>query len=647
MRKHFALLLPLILMAVPVLGETFPLELELGYRFSTIDGNEDMYRSQINEDEGLLLRSFNFYGTDTSGEGKLIDTFRITASDLGTGPSSMLRIDAGRSDFFKLRVNYQRMEAYNALPEFANPLLGQGIIPGQHTLDRTRRLIDTDLELMPGRPISILVGYTQNDYDGPGTSTYFIGQDEFLLTQEIDDQEREMRAGVSFNYARFWGNVTQGWRSFNGEETLTLAPGAGSGNNPGTVLGTPITATGITLTGKNDVDTPFTNIFLSGRPLDRVTLTATYLKSSAETDYESSESTTGSFVGFDISRFFAGITEGVSANVENDRWRGGVRAEVMLTDGIDLLAGYRTEEREIEGAALIRTLFLNTVTFGGVNAGDLQQIIDAGNSIERDEDIADIGVQVRVLGPVSLRATYSETSQEIFATPDIAEIVIDEPYGGQGGEFERKIKTFDVGASMVMSGFTLSAQYRDDSADDPIFRTDYLDRQKQRVRASYATKSGMFRGSVLVENTEAENLRGGVGYEGEMDVYAAELEVAPWPMVRLRGSYSQHDSSSVVLWRRPETLTIDESVEVEEGESIEAGLTLLFKPVTIDLGYGTFDNEGSIPLEMNRLRGRVKFNLKGGAGLAAEYAYDEYDETTANLGDYTAARYGLFLIWTQ
>ena len=70
-------------------------------------------------------------------------------------------------------------------------------------------------------------------------------------------------------------------------------------------------------------------------------------------------------------------------------------------------------------------------------------------------------------------------------------------------------------------------------------------------------------------------------------------------------------------------------------------------PVTFDVAYGTFENEGSLPLEMNRLRGRLKLNLKDGAGVAAEYAYDEYDESTENIADYTAARYGLFLTWSQ
>ena len=250
MRKQFALLLPLLLLAVPALAETFPLDIEFGYRFTTIDGNEDVYRSQINEEEGFLLRNFNYYGTDTTGEAKLADTFRITASDLGSGPSSLMRIDLGRADMYKFRFNYQKMDAYNALPAFANPLLSQGIVPGQHTMDRTRKMFDAELEFMPGKPISFQLGYGQNNYEGPGTSTYFVGQDEFRVTQDIDDTEQEMRAGLSLNYPRLWGNITQGWRSYAGNESMKLAYGAGGGNNTGTILGKPVTADGITLTGR-------------------------------------------------------------------------------------------------------------------------------------------------------------------------------------------------------------------------------------------------------------------------------------------------------------------------------------------------------------------------------------------------------------
>src|SRR5581483_774299 len=94
--------------------------------------------------------------------------------------------------------------------------------------------------------ITPFVGLSWNKVSGPGTTTYHFGQDEFLLNRSLSNREQEVRAGFAFNAGNFSGSLTQGWRNFKEHETLTLAPGAGNGNNPGPILGTPITATSIT-----------------------------------------------------------------------------------------------------------------------------------------------------------------------------------------------------------------------------------------------------------------------------------------------------------------------------------------------------------------------------------------------------------------
>ena len=66
-------------------GQAIPLELELGYRFVDVNGNRDMYRSQINDREGILLHSLTF-STGTIG-GSFIDSLRVDAFDLGAGPA--------------------------------------------------------------------------------------------------------------------------------------------------------------------------------------------------------------------------------------------------------------------------------------------------------------------------------------------------------------------------------------------------------------------------------------------------------------------------------------------------------------------------------------------------------------------------------
>jgi len=75
-----------------------PFEIEAGYRFSNVGGNEDLFRTQINERDGFQIRSFSMFTTDFgAATTAALDHFRIDASDLGAGPSSTLRIDAGKS----------------------------------------------------------------------------------------------------------------------------------------------------------------------------------------------------------------------------------------------------------------------------------------------------------------------------------------------------------------------------------------------------------------------------------------------------------------------------------------------------------------------------------------------------------------------
>ena len=78
-------------------------------------------------------------------------------------------------------------------------------------------MFDADLEILPGRKIVPFIGYSQSRFDGPGTTTYSLGGDEFLLGQDLDETEREIRAGASFDLGKFYGSLTQGWRSLDSD----------------------------------------------------------------------------------------------------------------------------------------------------------------------------------------------------------------------------------------------------------------------------------------------------------------------------------------------------------------------------------------------------------------------------------------------
>jgi hypothetical protein len=621
-------------------GQAIPLELELGYRFVDVDGNEDMYRSQINEREGFLLRSLTF-STGTVG-GSFVDFLRVDAADLGVGPAGRFRLEAGKSGVYRLRVDYRRMEFFSALPAFANPLLDSGIIPGQHTYDRDRHLLDAEVEILPNGALTPIVGYSLNRYDGPARTTYTVGGDEFRLSSDLEDTEQEARVGFAFRAGGFSGRVVQGWRQFRETERLTLAPGEGAGNNPGPVLGTPVSITEFERDSRVKTNVPVTTAFVNGRFAGRVKISAGYVRANSETQGSETEDLTGNLVSFQISRFFHGLSEPISSRARNEQWRGHGRVEVEIADGLDVSAGYAQRHRELDGFALISSLFLDTLTFSGQDPRDLEQIIEANTALERTEKIFDASFDARSLGPVALRVGYEQTDQDVRVTPDPVEIVVP---GGQGGDFDRRIRSWSASANLTKSGFTIGGDYRHDKADDAIVRVDFIERDRYRLRAGWSF-ADRIRLSANGEQVDVSNDRSGIGFDGRLRQYGGDLEVVPVKPLTLRFSASRFDATNTIPIRQPQDFSVVISRHREDGVWLEGGAALVFARFRLEGAVGQLENEGSFPFTIDRARARAEFDWSPHFATGVDWYRDEYDESAqlaGDLGGYEANRYGIYL----
>lgn len=619
--------LALILAALSASAQTAPFDLEIGYRFLNLKGDEGMYRTQIDERDGILLRAFTM-NSNTS----FADQIRIDVNDLGTGPAGSLRIAAERASLYRFKLGYRSADLFSATREFAL---------GQHTYNRTRRTVDADLELFPDRNIVPFVGYSFNRFSGPGTTTYHLGQDEFLLGQSLRDTEHEYRVGADFHFTNFYGQVTQGWRRFRGDETLSLLS-PGTGNNLDPILGRDVTASTVSRHDVTSVDTPFTNAYLTGQFADRVKVTGNFVRFNADSSGNENEADTGSFVSFAISRFFAGLNETATSRAKNSTWRGGARAEITLADNVDVFAGFDRDHRELEGSALINTIFLQTLNFGGADPRDVAAALSANSSMDRTEDVVRAGVSARAIGPFAVRAEVRETDVSATVTPDLEEIVVP---GAQGGSFDRRILTFDSTASYARGPLNLSGAWRHDTADANIFRTDFLDRNRYRVRAQY-TAPKWVKAGITAEQTKQSNNHPDVAYDAKIRQYSGNVEVAPRTNVAFRASVSRFKTDSNALFRRPETFATDTSIQTENGRAREGGVTFSFKRVGFDAGLSRFTNDGTFPFTLDRANVRATIDLKAKMGLALEWNKDKYEEP-ASVGNYDATRYGIYLRWAR
>ncbi len=620
-----------------------PVDVELGYRFVDVSGNEDMYRSQINEREGFLVRALSVAAGGPAGSG-LFDQMRVDASDLGAGPAGSFRLQAGLAGKYDLRFSFRRTEMFSALPAFANPLISDGIVPGEHTDDRMRDMYGVELRVLPGYWLTPIVGYTRNRDEGPGRTTYTVGGDEFRLTQNLDDDEEEIYGGASFDAGPVSGLVTQGWRKLHEVETQGLVPGAGAGNGTGTVLGVPISLQDFNRTTKNDANTPVTNAAVAARLGERLKLIGSYVRAAASADIAEKEDLAGSLVSFGISRIFGGLSESIDSRAENVSWRGSGRVEANIADGIDLSAGWSKNHQELDGLALISDLYLQTVTFAGQDPRDLLQMIDAQTSVERTDEIFDARIDARAIGGLSVFAGGSRDKQRVTVVEGPEEIVVP---GSQDGTFDRRIDGLDLGAKFTAGGLTLGADWRRDRADDPVVRTDFLDRDRYRLRAAWALRD-VFRISTTAEQTDASNDRTGIGYDGRNREYGGEAEGAPAKFLRLRVSAEKYESDSTILFRQPEDFSIAQSIHREDGRSFEGGVTLIFAPVSVDGAFGRFDNDGTFPFTIDRAAVRASVDVSKSVSLIGEWNRDKYQEkgTLAGpLANYDANRVGLYVRW--
>jgi hypothetical protein len=162
------------------------------------------------------------------GTGKYIDRLQLNASAWGGDPYNTLRLFAEKSEVYQFSFDYRKVDYFNFIPTFANPLLAQGIFLGQHSFDSTRRPMDFDLTLRPGATISPFIAYSRNSGFGPGVTTFTADGNEFAVTNQLRDSSDYYRGGVHFNLSRMNLTLEQGLLAFKDDQRIFQTSATGN-----------------------------------------------------------------------------------------------------------------------------------------------------------------------------------------------------------------------------------------------------------------------------------------------------------------------------------------------------------------------------------------------------------------------------------
>ncbi|HEX2757136.1 MAG TPA: hypothetical protein VHP60_01400, partial [Thermoanaerobaculia bacterium] len=531
------------------------------------------------------------------------------------------------------------LDQFSALAGFANPLSAP---IGQHTWDRTRNMVDVNLEILPGAVVTPLFGYTSNNLTGPGYTTTFVGQDEFRLAQDVRVDDQEVRAGAGFHVGPVSGEFLQGWRRYHETEKLSLLAGAGAGNNTGTVLDKDVNLSSLTRSSVTDVNTPTTSLLLRGFATDAIQLIGFYVRANAGADSTDQENLGGSLVSFPFSWFFAGLTDTSSSRVQNTMWRVGGRVEWHVLDGIDVTGGFVRRHASWDGHDVVTSLFTGTSTFTGFTLADPPaKVLGAQTSIDRIEDVYDVQVAAKAFGPFGVRAGYSRIDQDLTVTEDEFEILVP---GGQGGSFARSINRVEGALTFGQGPFFAAAEASWDDANQAVLRTDYLTRNRERARVTWKGFPWLTVGATGLW-VDQKNDTLGINSKGSARQYTGDLTLKPVKVLRLHGAYSKLQADNTIPIRAPQDFSVLDSVNREDGEMWEAGLGLKLDKLAIDGFWSRFANEGSYEYRLYRGGARVDFDATAHVGLIGEWSIDRYLDYQISTSSFRANRYGVYLKW--
>ena len=199
---------------------------ETGYRFDTVGGDLDSYRSTVNYGNGIRLLGSSLGIYSREGHGHYFDELTLNTQGLGNDPyeSAVLRIAKNRLSRYDLiwREN-----------DYFNPGLRTGGGAGQHLLDTSYTTQDQDLTLFPESNFKFFVGYSRGNQQGPAISTVQLFDNtgnEFPLFSNVRRLTNEFRIGSELTLFGIRLNWLRGWQDFR--EDTPFDSGINAGNNP-------------------------------------------------------------------------------------------------------------------------------------------------------------------------------------------------------------------------------------------------------------------------------------------------------------------------------------------------------------------------------------------------------------------------------
>src|SRR5882672_6029617 len=125
---------------------------EFGYRFVSIGGNQDKYRSDVNYRDGIRLLNSNLTVNSKDGKGHWFDEIVLSTQGLGNDPYESATFRVQKNKIYRYDLLWRRNDYFNPALTVAS---------GLHEEVTTHKWQDHDLTLFPQSHFRVRGGYSR------------------------------------------------------------------------------------------------------------------------------------------------------------------------------------------------------------------------------------------------------------------------------------------------------------------------------------------------------------------------------------------------------------------------------------------------------------------------------------------------------
>lgn len=574
--------LPPILMVVAAVAQESPVPstesavtgtIDLGYRWRTdIGGNVDSYRSVVDLGAGPKLFGANF---SVIGPAKRVfDRLDFRAYNWGDDPYSRMHVTAKKTQVYEFSADYRNIAYFNALPSFANPMLGRGVLLNERSFDIRRRLASMQLDLRPGSTIIPYVAYERSSGFGRGLTTFVSDANEYPVPNRIRDSNDTYRGGVRFEFRRFHATGEIGKTSLKDDQQVFSPATVNSGNRETPFLGQNLFLSSLQQSYGVRGSGVFTKLLFTSNAFAWLDVYGNFLYSRPETHTNYQQLNAGNFANASTATFVTMQQFALATQARMPHLAGSAGAEIRPMQRTRVIVSWLTDRLENTGSSVFSSLLKNTY-----NQSDVDLIVDAGN---------------RWTLRGGYRYVWADAQNIITPAVGLA--------GAEAGEIRRHVGkggfTYRVAGRMSVSADGEAA-----ASGGVYFRTSLNDYQRLRTRARYqATNTLNLSLDVTVLNNQNPSALSNYDFRSRM--FSAALAWTPVAAKRMQvnGSYSRSTIRSDIFYIAPQFFEREHSRYRDDCHTVEGRIDLVGPkhagaPTELSLGGVLFRASGSRPTQ--------------------------------------------------